>query len=43
MTPHLAGHADNIEQLRAEALAVMLNIVAEGQPMPNRIDLETGY
>ncbi len=43
MTPHLAGHSDNIEQMRAEALALMLNTAAAGKPMQNLIDLSLGY
>ena len=43
MTPHLGGSSHKTEQLRAEALAGLLNAAAEGRPMPNRVDLEEGY
>jgi phosphoglycerate dehydrogenase-like enzyme len=43
MTPHLAGHSDRTEALRAEHLARLLNLAAEGKPLPNRVDLEKGY
>ncbi|MCP4569859.1 MAG: hydroxyacid dehydrogenase [FCB group bacterium] len=43
MTPHLAGHSENIEELRAQALAELLNAAARSEPMPNRVDLDMGY
>jgi len=43
MTPHLAGHSDRTEHLRASELARMLNTAAKGEAMPNRVDLERGY
>lgn len=43
MTPHLAGHSDQTDRLRAEALAALLNAAALGRPMPNRIDIGRGY
>jgi len=43
MSPHLAGHAKETEQLRAEALADLLNLAAFGSPMSNAIDLKRGY
>lgn len=43
MSPHRAGHATEVEILRAEHLARMLNAAANGLPMPNRVDLEAGY
>jgi phosphoglycerate dehydrogenase-like enzyme len=43
MTPHLAGHSKETEPLRARELARLLNLAAEGKPLPNRVDLEVGY
>lgn len=43
MTPHLAGHSKQTEQLRAEHLALLLNDIANDLPMRNKIDLERGY
>jgi phosphoglycerate dehydrogenase-like enzyme len=43
MSPHVAGHSDETDDLRARALAEMLNAAAGGKPLPNRVDLESGY
>lgn len=43
MTPHLAGHSDRTESLRARELAHLLNLAADGKPLPNRVDLNRGY
>jgi phosphoglycerate dehydrogenase-like enzyme len=43
MTPHLAGHSDQTEVFRARELARLLNLAAEGKPLPNRVDLTRGY
>ncbi len=43
MSPHRGGSVVETEQLRAQALAEMLNAAAEGRPLPNRVDLELGY
>lgn len=43
ISPHRAGHASEAEQLRMEYLADMLNTAARGEPMPNHIDVQTGY
>jgi phosphoglycerate dehydrogenase-like enzyme len=43
MTPHLAGHSDRTEVLRAKELARLLNLASEGEPLPNRVDLKRGY
>lgn len=43
MTPHLAGHSDRTEYLRAVELARLLNMASRGEPMPNRVDLDRGY
>jgi phosphoglycerate dehydrogenase-like enzyme len=43
MTPHLAEHTRDTERLRAEALAATLNAAAQGDPLPNRVDLKLGY
>jgi len=43
MTPHLAGHSDRTDELRARQLARLLNLASEGQPIPNRVEVEKGY
>ncbi len=43
MTPHLAGHSRDTENLRAESLAELLNLAAEGKPLPNAVDPKRGY
>ena len=43
MTPHLAGHSNRTEELRAGQLAHLLNLAAEGRSLPNKVDLERGY
>ena len=43
ISPHRAGHAPEAEQLRMQYLADMLNTAAQGEPMPNQIDVQTGY
>lgn len=43
MTPHCGGDGTGIEPLRAHDLAEMLNLATDGNPMPNRVDLEAGY
>jgi len=43
MTPHLSGHANEIEELRAQALAELLNAAVSGGPLPNRVNVDRGY
>lgn len=43
MTPHTAGHCSNIETLRAEALAELINAIVRGTDIPGRVDVERGY
>lgn len=43
MTPHLAENTDQTEAFRAQELAKLLNLAAEGEPLPNRVDVEKGY
>jgi phosphoglycerate dehydrogenase-like enzyme len=43
MTPHLGGHSDKTEVLRARELAHLLNLASRGEPLPNRVDVERGY
>ncbi|MDH3890508.1 MAG: hydroxyacid dehydrogenase [candidate division Zixibacteria bacterium] len=43
MTPHLAGHCSDIETHRIQALARLLNRLADGHPLPDRVDPERGY
>lgn len=43
MTPHLAGHCDRTEHLRARELARLINLAARGHPLPNRVNPKAGY
>ena len=43
LSPHRAGGAFELEYRRLEALAEVLNIASEGQPIPTRVDLMLGY
>lgn len=43
MSPHRGGGSAEIEIRRMEHLAAFLNLATDGQPLPNRIDLERGY
>lgn len=45
MSPHRAGglNAKEIEELRILHLAAMLNAAANGEPLPNQIDVQQGY
>jgi phosphoglycerate dehydrogenase-like enzyme len=45
MSPHRAGglHTEETERARMEGLASLLNAVAQGEEMPNRMDVEAGY
>ncbi|MFC2172662.1 NAD(P)-dependent oxidoreductase [Acidobacteriota bacterium] len=45
MSPHRGGSfgAEELERMRMEALAVLLNTAARGEPIPNRIDPQRGY
>jgi phosphoglycerate dehydrogenase-like enzyme len=43
MSPHRGGMTRETERLRMDHLAILLNAAARGEPMPNRIDLSTGY
>lgn len=43
MSPHRASHFDEKEMLRMRHLAALLNAVARGETMPNRVDLLAGY
>jgi phosphoglycerate dehydrogenase-like enzyme len=43
MTPHLAGHSNRTELLRARELARLLNLALEGRPLPNQVGVERGY
>ena len=42
-SPHRGGNTSATERLRLAHLADLLNAAAHGEPMPNRIDLESGY
>ncbi len=43
MTPHMAGHCAQIEQLRAEALAELISAMVRGGVVPGRVDVKRGY
>jgi phosphoglycerate dehydrogenase-like enzyme len=43
MSPHRGGGAMDVEILRMEHLAHLLNTAAKGEPIPNRVDLTRGY
>lgn len=45
MSPHRAGGGggDDVEELRMQALARLLNAAARNEPLPNRVDLQAGY
>ncbi len=43
MSPHRAGGSDESEMRRMARLAGLLNTVARGEYMPNRVDLQAGY
>ncbi|WP_420645516.1 NAD(P)-dependent oxidoreductase [Candidatus Leptofilum sp.] len=43
LSPHRTGHVAETEPLRLAALAELLNAAAQGQPLPNAIDLTRGY
>ncbi len=43
MSPHRAGGSTETEMLRMTHLAELLNAAAQGEPMPNRVDLSVGY
>jgi phosphoglycerate dehydrogenase-like enzyme len=43
MSPHRAGGSDQTERLRIRHLADLLNAAAQGEPIPNRINLAAGY
>lgn len=43
MTPHVGGDSDRSDALWVAGLRNMLNLAVEGAPIPNRVDLDTGY
>ncbi len=43
MSPHRGGGASDVEILRMQHLAEVLNKAAQGEDMPNKINLERGY
>ena len=43
LSPHRTGHVAETEPLRLSALAELLNAAAQGNPLPNAIDLTRGY
>ncbi|MEZ4643761.1 MAG: NAD(P)-dependent oxidoreductase [Chloroflexota bacterium] len=43
LSPHRGGGADTTTALRMSHLADLLNAAARREPIPNRVDLQTGY
>ena len=43
MSPHRGGGSEDSEKLRMEHLAKLLNSIARGESIPNRVDLIAGY
>jgi phosphoglycerate dehydrogenase-like enzyme len=43
MSPHRAGHFGDRSLLRVQHLAALLNVAAQGEEMPNRVDVTAGY
>jgi phosphoglycerate dehydrogenase-like enzyme len=43
LSPHRAGASTETEALRMTHLADLLNAVARGEPLPNRVDVQAGY
>jgi phosphoglycerate dehydrogenase-like enzyme len=43
MSPHRGGGSLEVEVLRLESIAAILNAAARGEVIPNRIDLDKGY
>ena len=43
LSPHRAGLSADTETIRAAALADLLNAAACGKPIPNLVDVESGY
>lgn len=43
MSPHRAGGSDDTDRLRMKHLAQMLRAAAQGETMPNRVDVSRGY
>jgi phosphoglycerate dehydrogenase-like enzyme len=43
LSPHRGGATKETNFLRMEALAVLLNASARGEPIPNRVDVAAGY
>ena len=43
LSPHRAGASTETESLRMTHLAELLNAIARGGPIPNRVDVQAGY
>ena len=43
MSPHRGGDEVGIDAVRMQHLAELLNAVARGEDMPNRVNIEAGY
>ncbi len=43
LSPHRAGASTETESLRMTHLAELLNAIARGEPIPNRVDVQAGY
>jgi phosphoglycerate dehydrogenase-like enzyme len=43
LSPHRGGMVEEVELQRMQALAKLLNAASQGQPIPNKVDLQAGY
>ncbi len=43
LSPHRGGMVEEVEHQRIVALAKLLNAANRGQPIPNKVDLASGY
>jgi phosphoglycerate dehydrogenase-like enzyme len=43
LSPHRGGKVDATEKMRMEGVAELLNAAAAGKPIPNPVDLKSGY
>lgn len=43
MSPHRAGDTLETDRLRMTRLSLLLNKIRQGEPVPNRVDLQLGY
>jgi phosphoglycerate dehydrogenase-like enzyme/ASC-1-like (ASCH) protein len=43
MSPHRGGSTQEIDRLRMARLAILINKILRGEPVPNRVNLQLGY